>query len=249
MVVLFHLFGDGKVSGGVDVFLVISAYLIAGSMLRALKSGSLSLVMRYGRTFSRLLPSALLTILATTLGGLLLLPRTSWEGLLRQSAAASFFQENIYLATTGVSYEAAGDGVSPFQHFWSLSMQGQFLLLWPAFTLLLIALLRRIDPNSRTIIFAVLTLSMTALSFAHASRAVTVDQAAAYYSLSARFWEFGLGALAAVFIFKIPRGKPLVGWLGWLGVVLILTSGFVVDGATTFPGPWALWPVTGTLLV
>lgn len=249
MVVLFHLFGGGKVSGGVDVFLVISAYLITGSMLKALRSSQLSLVQRYGRTFSRLLPPALLTIFATTLVGIFLLPRTSLESLFAQASAAAVFRENIYLASTGLSYEAAGDSASPFQHFWSLSMQGQFLLAWPALTLVLILLLRGVSPRLRVAVFGGLAVLMTILSFIYAAEAVNVDQAAAYYSLTARLWEFGLGFLAAFVAPSFPRDRRWLGWIGWGGVLLIVTSGFVVDGATTFPGPWALWPVTGTLLV
>ena len=77
MVVAFHLFGKGRVSGGVDVFLVISAYLMTGSMIRSLKSGHLSLLHRYGRTFSRLLPAALTVIVATIVAGLVVLPDPS----------------------------------------------------------------------------------------------------------------------------------------------------------------------------
>ena len=117
MVVAFHLFGQGRVSGGVDVFLVISSYLITGSLLRAIQAGKLSLVHRYGRTFSRLLPAALLTIVVTTVAALVVLPRSRWLGTLEEAQAAALFRENNYLATTGLSYEAAGSGTSPFQHF------------------------------------------------------------------------------------------------------------------------------------
>lgn len=146
MVVAFHLFGQGRVSGGVDVFLVISAYLMTGSLLRAIDAGHLSLVHRYGRTFSRLLPAALLTIITTTLVGVPVLPRSRWIGLFEEARSAAIFQENVYLATTGLSYEAAGSATSPFQHFWSLSMQGQWLLLWPALALLIIACSSRLGP-------------------------------------------------------------------------------------------------------
>ena len=196
MVVAFHLFGQGRVSGGVDVFLVISAYLMTGSLLRAIDAGHLSLVHRYGRTFSRLLPAALLTIITTTLVGVLVLPRSRWMGLFEEARAAAIFQENVYLATTGLSYEAAGSATSPFQHFWSLSMQGQWLLLWPALALLIIAL-KGLRSHYQKALFAAITIAITIWSFTIAIQMVEVDQAVAYYSLNARLWEFGLGSLAA----------------------------------------------------
>lgn len=141
LVVAFHLFGQGRVSGGVDVFLVVSAYLLTGSLNRAFTRQSMpnrgagaakfSLPGRYGRTFSRLIPASLLTIVATVVAGSVVLPRSKMSDLLDQASASALFYENIFLATKGRSYEAAGNGTSPFQHFWSPSVQAQFLILWP----------------------------------------------------------------------------------------------------------------------
>lgn len=249
MVVAFHLFGQGRVSGGVDVFLVISAYLMTGSLLRSIDMGRLSLVYRYGRTFSRLLPAALLTIVTTALVTPLVLPRSRWQAIFEQAKATALFQENQYLATTGLSYEAAGSGTSPFQHFWSLSMQGQFLLLWPAVAFLVILLGKRLSANTRKTLFVLFVVVVTALSFVYAIRLVAIDQPVAYYSLGARLWEFGLGGLAAFLAPHASRLTKFGGVAGWVGVAVILSSGLVTNGAETFPGPWALWPVAGALLV
>lgn len=245
MVVAFHLFGQGRVSGGVDVFLVISAYLMTSSLIRSVRAHRLSLVYRYGRTLSRLLPAALTTIVATMLVGLWALPRSRWLGLFAEGQAAALFQENVYLATVGLSYEAAGDGASPFQHFWSLSMQGQFLLLWPLLALVLMLLLKKLRPDRQLGVFALLTVAVTVWSFTKAMEMVAIDQPVAYYSLASRMWEFGLGALAAFEAGFAARLPKIGGAAGWMGVALIASSGFVVDGASTFPGPWALWPVGG----
>lgn len=249
LVVAFHLFGAGRVSGGVDVFLVISAYLITGSLNRSLQAGKLSLLTRYGRTFSSLLPPALLTIAATMAAGILVLPRTKWDGIFAEAAAAATFRENLYLADTGLSYGAAGTGASPFQHFWSLSMQGQFLIFWPLLAFLLILMLRALRPALRSAIFASITALMVVASFLYAIHLVNIDQAAAYYSLGARLWEFGLGSLVAFWGSAASRRPLFWAWGGWVGLALIISSGFVVDGGALFPGPWALWPVTGALLV
>lgn len=248
MVVAFHLFGRGRVSGGVDVFLVISSYLLGGSLIRALEAGKLSLLYRYGRTFSRLLPAALLTILGTVIAGIIILPQSRWLELFKQGYAASIFSENIYLGTEGLAYGAADDA-SPFQHFWSLSMQGQFFLLLPLLAYLILLFARRLRGSYRVAIFALVLTLTSVVSFFYAIHLVAIDQAAAYYSLGARLWEFGLGALAAFMMPLFKRQASFGAWAGWLGVALILSSGFVLDGARLFPGPWALWPVLGALLV
>ena len=259
LVVAFHLFGQGRVSGGVDVFLVVSAYLLTGSLDRAFAkqsapsasnpSARFSLVNRYGRTFSRLVPASLLTIVATALAGWMVLPRSKMSDLLEQASASALFYENYFLATKGRSYEAAGNGTSPFQHFWSLSVQAQFLILWPLAALLLFLGLRAIGRTWSTTVYLALTVLMTAVSFAHAAWLVGEEQTVAYYSLLARLWEFGLGAIAALVVSRIPRSLKSVGILGWVGVALILSSGFLLDGRDLFPGPWTLLPTIGAVLV
>lgn len=249
LVVLFHLFGAGKVSGGVDVFLVISAYLLTGSLARSLRRGDLSLPRRYARTFSRLIPTALLVVTVTTAAGLFILPRSKWLQLFREMAATSLLRENVELATAGLSYAAAGQGASPFQHFWSLSIQGQFLLLWPAVAFLLMFTLRGKSTKLGPPLLGFGAAAMSTISFVYAIYLVNLDQQVAYYSLGARLWEFGLGSVAALLLPRIGLNSRFRGALGWLGLILILSSGFAVDGLNLFPGPWTLWPVSGTILV
>lgn len=249
MVVAFHLFGQGRVSGGVDVFLVISAYLMTGSLARSIFSDNLSLVGRYARTFIRLTPAALVTIIGTVAVGMWILPHSRLEDLFSQASASATFRENVYLATAGMSYGAAGGDTSPFQHFWSLSVQAQFFLLWPLVAFLLLLFGRKLSPARRVRVFVALTVLVTVLSFAYAIHLVDVNQPVAYYSLPARLWEFGLGGLAYFWGRKIGRFSRLGGALGWLGVGLIFSSGFIINGRDLFPGPWTLWPVLGTLLV
>ncbi|ALJ19390.1 acyltransferase family protein [Microbacterium sp. No. 7] len=247
LVVAFHLFGGGRVSGGVDVFLVISAYLLTGGIDRALREGRFSLVARYARTFSGLLPAALLVLVAVGVAGLAILPVSRWEQLLREVAASALLAQNAELAGSGLAYGAAGPGASPLQHFWSLSVQGQFLLLWPLLAVVLAGVLALLRRTWSSALFAVVTGILTAASFAYAVHLVGVDQQVAYYSFPARAWEMGAGALAALVLARVRVAPALGGVLAWTGVALIVSSGFVVDGAQAFPGPWTLWPVLGTI--
>lgn len=247
LVVAFHLFGHGRVSGGVDVFLVISAYLLTGSMDRALRARRFSLGERYARTLSGLLPAALLVVVATGVAGLLILPASRAEQLLSEVVASALLMQNRELADAGLAYGAAGPTASPLQHFWSLSVQGQFLLLWPLVALVLAGILVLSRRGWSTRAFAIVAGTTTAASFAYALWLVGVDQQVAYFSFPARFWEMGAGALAALVLTRVRLAPVVGGVLAWTGVALIVTSGFVVDGAHVFPGAWTLWPVLGTL--
>ena len=249
MVVLFHLFGNGRVSGGVDVFLVISGFLLTGSLCRRLTAGEhVSLTVQYGRMFARLLPGALVVLCFVAVMTLLVLPESSWVSIYREILASGLYFENWELIRSQLSYGAAGPQTSPLQHFWSLSVQGQFFLIWPLLLLLVAAAARRVGADVR-IVIAVLAIGLTTFSFAYATYLVGVEQQVAYFSSYARFWELGAGAVAALVVWGRWVPDPLRGAMVWLGCLLVVTSGFVVDGAHTFPGPWALWPVLGILLV
>lgn len=143
-VVLFHLFGGGRVSGGIDIFLAVSGFLFTTMRLReAETTGGIDLIRYFERLARRILAPAALVTAATTLAGLFLLPLTQHAQLLTEARASLLYFENFELIRSPLSYEAAGADTSPFQHFWSLSVQGQFYLLWPAVALLAVWLARR----------------------------------------------------------------------------------------------------------
>jgi len=246
LVVLFHLFGGGRVSGGVDVFLVVSGFLVTGSLLRRAETNTLRLSAIYARNLARLAPSALVVLGAVAVAAWLLLPSGRWLEVWRQVVASGLYVENWDLIANSLSYGAAGPGVSPLQHFWSLSVQGQFLLAWPLVVLMVAWLCRRARVRVRRQLVLVVVLA-TAASFAYALYLTGVLQPTAYFHTATRFWELGAGALLAL----IPlRGGANLRALGaWVGLGLIVSSGFLLDGGTLFPGPWTLWPVTGALLV
>jgi peptidoglycan/LPS O-acetylase OafA/YrhL len=246
LVVLFHLFGDGRVSGGVDVFLVVSGFLVTRSLVRRADDGSLRLGSVYARNAARLAPSALVVLAAVAAATWLLLPEWRWESVWRQVIASALYLENWELITNELTYGAAGPDASPLQHFWSLSVQGQFLLLWPAVVLLVGLLVRRAGWSVRRVMLPLVVLLMAA-SFAYAVQLSAVEQPVAYFHTATRLWELTAGALLGL----LPLGTPgRVRALGaWLGLGLVVASGFVLDGGSLYPGVWTLWPVTGALLV
>jgi peptidoglycan/LPS O-acetylase OafA/YrhL len=252
LVVLFHLFGDGRVSGGVDVFLVVSGFLATGALLRRAERGALNPFAYWGRTFWRLAVPALVTLAATAALMAWLLPRPGWEQAGREILAAATYWVNWEMIAGQLAYGAAGPQTSAVQHFWSLSVQGQFFLVWPLVVLAVTAAVRggsrrrRISPRAA---LTVVTAAATAASFWFAMSLAAQDQAVAYFHSGARFWELGLGALAALLLprVRVPvRVRPV---LAWLGLAMVVACGFLIDGGSEFPGPWALWPVGATLLV
>ncbi|MCP2262982.1 Peptidoglycan/LPS O-acetylase OafA/YrhL, contains acyltransferase and SGNH-hydrolase domains [Promicromonospora thailandica] len=246
LVVLFHLFGGGRVSGGVDVFLVVSGFLVTRSLVRRADDGSLRLGAVWARNAARLAPSALLVLAAVAGGAWLLLPESRWESVWRQVVASALYVENWDLVANELSYGAAGPAASPLQHFWSLSVQGQFLLVWPVLALLVGVLARRARVRVRTVLLPLVALA-TVASFAYAVHLTAVQQPVAYFHTATRFWELGAGALLGLVPLGVPGRLRALG--SWLGLGLVVASGFVLDGGALFPGPWTLWPVAGALLV
>lgn len=256
LVVLFHLFGAGRVSGGVDVFLTLSGFLATRSLLGRAETARLRLAEHYGRTLARLAPPALVVLAAVAAGTLLLLSPARWAEVLREVGAAAAFRENWELISGQLAYGAAGPEASPLQHFWSLSVQGQFFAVWPLVVLGCVVVAGRLGRRNRGHLTSGRVLALvagiaTVASFAYAQWLVTVDQPVAYFSTWSRFWELGVGALLAL---SLDRLRPVLGVrsreaLGWTGLGLIVGCGFLVDGAVEFPGPWTLLPVGGAALV
>ncbi|MFD6445129.1 acyltransferase family protein [Promicromonospora sp. NPDC060204] len=246
LVVLFHLFGAGRVSGGVDVFLVISGFLVTGSLVRRAESRTLRLGAVYARNAARLAPSALVVLGAVALAAWALLPAARWLDVWRQVVASALYVENWDLISNELAYGAAGPAASPLQHFWSLSVQGQFLLAWPVVVLAVAWLCRRAGVLVRRRLALAVAVG-SAASFAGALYLTGVLQPVAYFHTATRFWELGLGALLAL----VPlHGAARLRTAGaWVGLGLVVSSGFLLDGGALFPGVWTLWPVTGALLV
>lgn len=248
LVVGFHLFGDGRVSGGVDVFLVVSGFLATMVLLRRVEGDGLRLTDHYGRVLARLVPSALVVLAATAVAGVLLLPSGRWIGLGHEVVASALFFQNVELVDAHLGYEAAAPETSPLQHFWSLSVQAQFLLVLPLVVAALAALLGRRTRRPRVAVGALLA-AVTAGSFAYALQQVEVHQARAYFDTLTRLWELGVGGLLGLVVHRVRLADPVRAALAWTGLALVVSAGFVIDGGTAYPGLPTWWPVGGALLV
>ncbi|MHA3684250.1 acyltransferase family protein [Leucobacter sp. HY1908] len=258
LVVLFHVFGNGRVSGGVDVFLVLSAYFLTRKLLGyfggSTRNGSSAeagtwLKHHFLRVSSRLVPSAVIVLTATFVAAWLWGPATHLLQTLREIRASALYYENWELISSQLAYEAAGPETSPVQHFWSLAVQGQFFLVWPFIALVISLIARRVSHVPFRGTFLVFTGIATTASFIWAIILVNADQQVAYFSSFSRFWELGAGALIAF----VPASFMAWPWIReastWVGLAMIVLCGVLFDGGSLFPGYAALWPVLASLFV
>src|SRR5690625_1013438 len=249
-VVLFHLFGNGRISGGIDIFLAVSGFLFTGMLLReaANSNGRIDFFKYFGRLVRRIFVPLAIVAVVTLVAGLLISPVTQHRQHWAEARASLLYFENFELINSQLAYGAAGPETSPFQHIWSLSVQGQFYLLWP-FVAILAVLLAKVLKTSAARIMGVLVAVIFVVSFVYAIYVGSYNQDEAYLMTTTRAWELAFGGLLALAGSSIRLPKQLRGVAGWLGVALIATCGIFLDGAALFPGPWAFWPIAGLTLV
>ncbi|MEF2978662.1 acyltransferase family protein [Subtercola sp. YIM 133946] len=257
LVVVYH-FEPGRLTGGyigVDVFFVISGFLITQQLSRELeRTDRIKLPNFWAKRVRRLLPAALLVLAFSTVATLTIMPLSALAENLKEILASTFYVENWALAANSVDYLAASGDASLVQHYWSLSLEEQFYVVWPI--LLLGAsffgvkrLATKYGDRGRWNAMIALVVIATVISFVLSVIATNNDPASAYFVTYTRVWEFGVGALLAL----IPRLRPTRAWfvnlLGYAGVVAILVAGYTYDRNTPFPGYAALVPVLGTAAV
>ena len=249
LVVIFHLFGHGRVSGGVDVFLMISGFLLTLSLARSLDRGRpLGVVARWGRTFIRLTPPAAIVLVAVVVLSFVVYEPWAQLGTLREVIATALYYENWHLIAQQLTYDAAGSETSPLQHFWSLSVQAQFFIVFPLIAVAITLVSRRAATRERIFWGAVVV--GTVCSFVYAWQLNQADPTRAYFDTFARAWELGFGGIVAgLWKRGIVFPPAWRGITGWVGLAMIVSSGFVFDGKVAYPGPYALLPVAGAAIV
>nr|WP_312894074.1 acyltransferase family protein [Nocardiopsis metallicus] len=247
LVAAYHVW-FGRVSGGVDVFLLLTGFLVTGSLVRSAGRGTFRYGAFLGRLAVRLVPAAVLVIVLSLAGARLLLPEARWRDTIAEAVAAAFYYQNWHLALGSVDYLARDDGMSLFQHFWSLSVQGQFYLLWPVVIGLAVWWAGRKGVSRRRVLVGVLG-AVFVLSLAYSVLMTRADQPWAYFDTGARLWEFALGGLLALLLPHINTPKALRIPLGWLGLTALVLCGVLLQVSTVFPGYAALWPTLAAVAI
>jgi peptidoglycan/LPS O-acetylase OafA/YrhL len=251
-VVLYHAHVPWMAGGfvGVDVFFVISGFLITRNLLREHEgSGRIALGSFWARRIRRLVPAMAVMIVATAVVGVLVLIPLELADLAAQSRAAALYISNLWFAGLSDDYFGSGVEAAPLLHTWSLAVEEQFYVVWP----LLVAgasavAVRRRRPG---VALAVVLGGLSLASFALAVRLVDVGSTHAFYGLPARSWEFAVGGLLA--LVSTRRALRLSASASWTmavaGLAVIVVTAVTYGPETTFPGIAALPPVIGTLLV
>ncbi|MEJ5946605.1 acyltransferase family protein [Pseudokineococcus basanitobsidens] len=255
LVVLYHA-GVPGVSGGyvgVDVFFVLSGFLITGLLVSEVRrTGTVSLSRFYARRARRLLPMAVLVLVATAAAGALLLPPLDVPGLGSDVLAAGLYVANWHYAVGSTDYLGGGSDGSPVLHFWSLGVEEQFYVVWPLLLLLVVAVTRRGGRDGRALVprIGLGLVVLGAVSLLLSWWLTPTTGSWAYFGLHTRAWELAAGAGAAIglpLLRRLPR--PVAAAAGWVGLVAVVGSALVYDDSTVFPGTAALVPVLGTVLL
>lgn len=252
LVLVHHLWPHAMPGGyiGVDVFFVVSGYLITALMVReADREGRISLRQFYARRARRILPAATLVLLATLVASLLTLALLRTRTVLVDAIWTTFFLGNVRMAAIDADYFASDAPASPFRHYWSLAVEEQFYLLWPlVLTLVVTAAMHRHGGRPELVRrWAGLVLAIAAIaSMLWSVYATSTSPDSAYYSTFTRAYELAIGAGLALGPRALPMPRVAREGLACSGLAAILWAAFTFSGETPFPGLAALAPVLGT---
>ena len=270
MVVIYHLYPSALPGGfaGVDVFFVISGYLITGHRWRGYaRTGTVGLADFWGRRARRLIPAAALVLTITWIASRILEPAAHLADTARQILASALYYQNLQLSADAVNYLKSADAATPVQHFWSLSVEEQFYLAWPLAFLLAAFLASgftapwftargftaqgtdatRDARRARAGLARALTAALVVASLCYSVHETHANPSAAYFVTASRLWELGCGGLLAIAPARPASALARQGWLGWLGLAAVIASAFTLTGSMPFPGVLALLPVLGTV--
>ncbi len=251
-VLLYHFWPAALPAGfvGVDVFFVVSGFLITGLLLRdAERHDRVRLTAFYMRRIRRILPAAMVVLTACAVATLVFVPRAEWPPFLQQTLSSALYVENWHLARDSLIPASADLESTPVQHFWSLSVEEQFYLVWPILIIGALWLAARTGRRRSQVLAAVLVVT-TVASFVHGTLLTLQDHNLAYFSTLARGWEFGVGGLLALLpAIEGDRLRRTRAVAGWAGLAAIAFAALAFTDGDRFPGTIALLPVLGTAAI
>ncbi|MGY0691342.1 acyltransferase family protein [Virgibacillus sp. FSP13] len=249
LVAIYHIWFN-RVSGGVDVFFVISGFLITTSIISTInRTGEYRFWPYISKLMKRLLPSTFFILGVILIASVFLLPQSILGKTIREVFASMFYYQNWQLAISSTDYLDASQMKTPVEHFWALSIQGQFYIIWfLVFSFILLMIKKYKLRNARKLINVVLGLLFVS-SFIYSIYLTAVNQPWAYFITFTRVWEFALGGLLCVNLSYIKVNKIFATVVGWLGLVGLILTGIVFNVSEMFPGYIAIWPMVCALFI
>ncbi|KFI26950.1 hypothetical protein CG51_11390 [Haematobacter missouriensis] len=244
-ILLFHA-GVNSLPGGfvgVDIFFVISGFLITGIIVRELDQGRFTITEFYRRRVARIVPALVAMLLVTLLAGYVVMLPSELAALGGSAAWASLFLSNVHFYMTADYFGAAAE-TTPLLHTWSLAVEEQFYIFYPPLMMLLWRW-RRVAPRTAVAVVCLLSFAVALLLGQRGGSSL----AAAFYLIPSRAWELGLGALVALGAFPVIASPRLRQGLAVLGLLAILVAIRVIHPGALFPAPLALLPCLGAALL
>ena len=252
LVVLDHMVG-WPVGGfvGVDIFFVVSGFLITGLLLKEHdKRGRISFVGFYRRRIRRILPMSTLVIAVTVAASMMLYFAPRADEIRTDGLWALLFSANWRFHDVGVDYFSSSGSPSPLQHYWSLAVEEQYYFMWPWLLAAALPLLARLRLGWRPVVGGLVAAVTVIAAFGWSLHESSAAPMSAYFSTFSRAWELLAGAVLAIAASRLTGlGRGVRAVLGWGGLAAILLSAFVVRPESSFPAPAGLLPVLGTVAV
>jgi peptidoglycan/LPS O-acetylase OafA/YrhL len=249
LVVLYHAHLLGITGGyvGVDVFFVLSGFLITRQLVAGVdRRGIRELPSFYGRRIKRLLPASTTVVVATVIASYLWAPALQVKSITTDAIYTTFYGLNYHLAATGTSYLHQGAAPSPLQHFWSLGVEEQFYLAWPLLIVACLLLPLRVRYGALMLLLS----SIAAVSFWYCATTTMSEPSWAYFSIHTRAWELAAGGLIALTSPLWTRLPSIVSNLmAWAAFAAIVASAWILTDATQYPGTAAAVPVLATAAI
>ena len=242
LVAIYHIWLS-RVSGGVDVFFLISGFLITMSVISKFnRDGYINIVEYFGNLIKRLLPGILTVLIVVTILSYWILPHAMIGSTIQEIIASALYYENLHLIQVNNDYLDSTGYKSPVEHFWAMSIQGQFYLIWFLVFSLVFFLCNKFKLNHLKAINITLIIIFIC-SLIYSIFLTNTQQSIAYFHPLTRVWEFSLGGLLCININRIKLPNIAYEFIGWIGFIGIILCGLIINVSEMFPGYIALWPV------
>src|SRR5690625_2346444 len=249
LVAIYHIWFN-RVSGGVDVFFVISGFLITTSIISTInRTGDFRFWPYISKLMKRILPSVFFILGIVLVLSLFFLPKSIFGKTIKEVIASMFFYQNWQLAISNTDYLDASQMKTPVEHFWAMSIQGQFYIIWfLIFAIILFFIKRYSKINIKLLMNTILTLLFVS-SLIYSIYLTYTNQQWAYFTSFIRGLEFLIGILLCINLSSIKVSKTFASIIGWIGLVGLILTGVIFNVSEMFPGFIALWPMACALFI